>query len=151
MPGMEDTFEKVERKKSQAAKRKLAEKRAGRALLPKPPKEEMNIVTLKYGGKSEKIIQKKMEDEDHDCFECGVCFVAGDPFFCVNCTYGIVVVGDGTPIKYHPPSIVQVILITLSSFLLGVIFGAMFGKENLYSFIMSVTLTIIQGSKQHEL
>jgi hypothetical protein len=129
MSGMEDTFEKVERKKSQAAKRKLAEKRAGRALLPKPPKEETNIVTLKYGGKSEKIIQKKMEDEDHDCFECGVCFVAGDPLFCVNCTYGIVVVGEGTPIKYHPPQLSKSFLLFFLLSFLELSLGLCLGKR----------------------
>jgi hypothetical protein len=117
MSEMEDMFMKMERKASQAAKRKLAEKRADPAhSRPKSSTKETN------DGKNEKIIK--------NCFECGVCFAAEDPLFCIKCcTDGIVVVGDSTPIKH--PSIVQVLYSILFSFLFGVVFG----KENLYSFI----------------
>ena len=57
MSEMEDTVTKMERKVSQAAKRQLAaEKRAGRAHSPKPPTKVTTIITLKDGGKNEKII-----------------------------------------------------------------------------------------------
>ena len=128
---MEDTLKMqktMERKASQAAKRKLAtERHAGSAhsLRQKSATKETKTVTLKDGGKNEKI--------SHYCFVCGVSFGAEDQLFCIMCVdAGVVVVGDGsTPIKHCTP-IVQVFFGILFSFLLGVVIG----KENLHSFIM---------------
>jgi hypothetical protein len=130
MSEMEDTLKMqktMERKASQAAKRKLAtEKQAGSAhSRQKSVTKETKTVTLKDGGKNEKI--------SHYCFVCGVNFGAEAQLFCIMCVdAGIVVVGDGGTIIKHRTPIVQVFFGILFSFLLGVAIG----KENLHSFIM---------------